>query len=443
MENQKTFSEKFQEWTSTSISLKLGIIAFLIILLLIPKSLVDDLIYERQQRQNEAETEVTDKWSREQLVMGHYVSVPYIIEHKTEYDGEVNIEKEKKTIYLFPETLKIKGELEGESLHRGIFDVVVYKANLKVYSTLNFDGIGRLNIDSSKVLWDQAKLHLSVSDLRGIGKNPSIKINGVLHTAEPYYDNHNALSGLEVKLNSIGENSPLAVETIMMLKGSKELNFVPLGKTSEVELSGQWQDPSFDGNFLPDHREVNDKGFKGIWEILHFNRGFGQEFTSTLPNMHQSTFGLKLRMAVDQYQQSTRSSKYGILIILLSFLSLFLMETITKRRIHPLQYILIGLALILYYTLLISISEHTGFNVAYFIASAITIVLLGFYTHTMFKELKKSLIFTGILSVFYAFIFVITKEQDYALLIGSVGMFIALAATMIATKRIAWYKREQ
>jgi inner membrane protein len=442
MENQKTFSEKFQEWTSTSISLKLGIIAFLIILLLIPKSLVDDLIYERQQRQNEAEIEVTDKWSREQLVMGHYLSVPYIIEHKTEYEGKVNIEKEKKTIYLFPETLKINGELEGESLHRGIFDVVVYKADLNIHSVLNFDGIGRLNIDSSKVLWNQVKLHLSVSDLRGIGENPSIKINGVLHSAEPYYDNHNDVSGLAVNLDSAKESKSLVVETKMLLKGSKELNFVPLGKTSEVQLSGQWQDPSFDGNFLPDHREVNENGFKGLWKILHFNRGFGQEFTSTMPNVHQSTFGLELRMAVDQYQQSTRSSKYGILIILLSFLSLFLMETITKRRIHPLQYILIGLALILYYTLLISISEHTGFNVAYIIASAITIVLLGFYTHTMFKELKKSLVFTGILSVFYAFIFVITKEQDYALLIGSVGMFIALAATMFATKRIAWYKRE-
>lgn len=443
MENQKSLIEKFQDWSSTSISLKIGIISFLIILLLIPKSLINDLIYERQQRQQEAEEEITEKWSREQLVMGPYLSVPYIIEHKSEFDGKVHIEKEKKTIYLLPETLKVKGQLEGEPLHRGIFDVVVYKAHLEMHSTINFKGIERLNIDTSKVIWSSAKLHLSVSDLRGIGENPNIVINGTSQSAEPYYDEHNGISGLAVNLELPEKSSNLNISAKISLKGSKELNFVPLGKTTEVELSGEWQDPSFDGNFLPEKREVNASGFSGVWKILHFNRGFGQEFISTLPKTKKAQFGLKLRLAVDQYQQSTRSSKYGLLIIVLSFLSLFLMETITKNRIHPFQYVLIGLALILYYTILLALSEHAGFNMAYLLSSIITIILLSAYTFTIFKEIKKSLIFTFILGIFYSFVFIITKEQDYALLIGSIGMFIALAATMFATKRIDWYRTEK
>ncbi len=172
---------------------------------------------------------------------------------------------------------------------------------------------------------------------------------------------------------------------------------------------------------------------------MYFNRSFGQEFSEQLPEMHTSSFGMAVLMAVDQYQMSTRTSKYAILIIILSFLSMFLIEVISKLKIHPFQYILIGLALVLYYTLLIALSEQIGFNKAYLIASISIILLLAFYTQSLFKRWSNMFVFTSMLTVFYTYVFVITKEQDYALLIGSIGLFIALAATMFATKKIDWY----
>jgi inner membrane protein len=440
MENQKPILERIQNWSNTSISLKLFTISFLILMLMIPQSYTNDLIRERQNRQWEAEYEITEKWSREQKLTGPYLAIPFYTEREVVVDEKTKILRENKTAYLFPENLEINGVVEGEPLHRGIFDVVVYKSKLNIngnFTQLNYEKLG---IDKDKINWSKVKLLISVEDLRGIGENPLIEINGKKYTSEPYNDEINFLSGLAVELNLEDSMDALNFKCTMSLKGSKELFFVPIGKTTEVNLQGTWKDPSFQGNFLPESREVNEDGFNGSWKILHFNRPFGQEFVSKLPALNNSSFGLALRMPVDQYQQSTRSSKYALLIIVLSFLSMFLMEVITKSKIHPLQYILVGLALVLYYTILIALSEHIGFNIAYFISSIATIALVALYALTFFKNKSNMIVFSATLTVFYAFVFVITKEQDYALLIGSVGLFIALAATMFASRKIEWYK---
>lgn len=442
MENQKTLTERIQEWTSTSISLKLFIIGFLILMLLIPQSFTNDLIRERQDRQWEAENEITEKWSREQQIVGPYLSIPFYTDEVVEVAGEekTKIIRTHKTAYLFPETLNIDGSVEGEPLHRGIFDVVVYKSKIDIagnFSQLHYDKLG---IIKENINWAKVKMHISVSDLRGIGENPTIDVNGTKFISEPYNDESNLLSGLAVDLNLKDSIDALNFSCNIALKGSKELYFVPIGKTTEVNLHGEWKDPSFQGTFLPETRELTEEGFKSTWKVLHFNRPFGQEFVSKLPNLSSSSFGLILRMPVDQYQQSTRTSKYALLIIVLSFLSMFLMEVITKSKIHPLQYILVGLALVLYYTLLIALSEQIGFNLAYLISSIATIVLVALYALSFFKSKLNMLVFSSTLSLFYAFVFVITKEQDYALLIGSIGLFIALAATMYASRKIEWYK---
>lgn len=443
MENQKTLTERIQEWTSSSISLKLFIIGFLILMLLIPQSFTNDLIRERQDRQWEAENEITEKWSREQQIVGPYLSIPFYTDEVVEVAGEekTKIIRTHKTAYLFPETLNIDGSVEGEPLHRGIFDVVVYKSKIDIagnFSQLHYDKLG---IIKENINWAKVKMHISVSDLRGIGENPTIEVNGNKFTAEPYNDEINYLSGLAVDLKLTDSIDVLNFSCNIALKGSKELYFVPIGKTTEVNLHGEWKDPSFQGTFLPETRELTDEGFKSTWKVLHFNRPFGQEFVSKLPNLSSASFGIILRMPVDQYQQSTRTSKYALLIIVLSFLSMFLMEVITKSKIHPLQYILVGLALVLYYTLLIALSEQIGFNLAYLISSIATIVLVALYALSFFKSKINMLVFSSTLSLFYAFVFVITKEQDYALLIGSIGLFIALAATMYASRKIDWYKK--
>lgn len=440
MKESKSVLEKFQEWTSKSVSLELLTIGFIILMLLIPQSFISDLISERQIRQLDVEQEVTEKWSRQQTLVGPYLSLPFYTIKEMMVDKEVQYIKEHKTAYFFPETLSIAGAIKGKSLHRGIFDVVVYNSNLILKGNFTKANLVALGIDSANASWDKLKMHVSLSDMRGIGENTTIMINGKEKVAEPYHDEINNLSGLVVDLKSDEEMNAIQFSCKLALKGSKGMFFTPIGKTTTVTLKGDWSSPSFQGDFIPENRNVSESGFESEWKVLHFNRPFGQQFVNNMPDIEKSSFGLTLNMPVDQYQKSTRTAKYALLIIVLSFLSMFLMEIIGKNKIHPLQYTLVGLALILYYTLLIALSEHIGFNKAYFISSASTILLLALYSFTLFTKKINTLIFSIILCIFYLFIYIITKEQDYALLIGSFGLFITLAATMYASRKINWYK---
>lgn len=433
--------EKFQDWISKSTSLKLLVIGFIALILLIPQALITDLIHERQARLEETENEVTGKWSRAQTVIGPYLALPYHHYREVQSNGENKVIKELKTAYFLPDILDIKGELQAESLHRGIFDVVVYRGDIQLKADFGAITPEKLDITVDQILWDQASFLISVSDLRGIGENPDLKFDGIPLISEPFTDTQSSIKGLQfpVSLDSLSKN--FSFYGNLKLKGSKDFKVVPLGKTTSLNLRGNWPSPSFQGEFLPEKRMLNEGGFESTWKILHFNRPFGQEFTSSLPDFQESAFGLSLKMPVDQYQQSIRTSKYAILIIILSFLALFLMEVFTKKRIHPLQYTLIGFALVLYYTLLIALSEQLGFTTAYLLASLATIGLLSFYAKSLFTQLKTTGIFTGILTVFYIFIFVIIKQQDYALLIGSIGLFVTLGMTMFISRKIDWYKK--
>ncbi len=440
MEEKKSAIEKFQEWTGRSVSLKLLTIGFIILLLLIPQSYISDLINERQFRQIAVEEEVTEKWSREQTLVGPYISLPFFTLKEVHVEKEVKFVKEHKTAFFFPETLQIDGTIHGKSLHRGIFDVVVYNSDLSFTGKFSKINLASLGIDPATVDWNKLRMHISLSDMRGIGENTKIFVDGEEKAAEPHYDNKNLLSGLVVELQHKKDPQEINFTCDLALKGSKGMFFTPIGKTTKVHLTGDWSSPSFQGDFIPENREVTDQGFESEWKVLHFNRPFGQEFVNNLPALQKSSFGLTLNMAVDQYQKSTRTAKYALLIIVLSFLSMFLMEIIGKNKIHPLQYTLVGLALILYYTILIALSEHIGFSMAYLISSVATILLLVLYSFTLFAKKMNSLIFSVILCVFYLFIYIITKEQDYALLIGSFGLFLALATTMFASRKINWYK---
>ncbi|MBK6266462.1 cell envelope integrity protein CreD [Marivirga sp. S37H4] len=440
MEESKSVLEKLQEWTNKSVSLKLLTIGFIILMLLIPQSFISDLIRERQVRQFEVEQEVTEKWSRQQTLIGPYLSLPFYTIKEIMVEKELKYVKEHKTAYFFPQALSIDGNVDGKSLHRGIFDVVVYNSDLNLKGNFTKANLTALGIDAANVNWDKLKMHVSLSDMRGIGENTKIIVNGKEKVAEPYHDDINNLSGLVVDLEGNEEMDAIQFSCKLALKGSKGMFFTPIGKTTTVNLKGDWNSPSFQGDFIPENRNVTESGFEGEWKVLHFNRPFGQEFVNNMPNLEKSSFGLTLNMPVDQYQKSTRTAKYALLIIVLSFLSMFLMEIIGKNKIHPLQYTLVGLALILYYTLLIALSEHIGFSKAYFISSASTILLLVLYSFTLFTKKINTIIFSIILCVFYLFIYIITKEQDYALLIGSFGLFIALAVTMFASRKINWYK---
>src|SRR3989339_596146 len=247
-------------------------------------------------------------------------------------------------------------------------------------------------------------------------------------------------------------------ELNLVLNGSRDLEFVPIGRTTEVRLASTWTDPSFQGSFLPNKYNLNENGFSADWKILEINRNFPQSFLGTMTldegtntafnkyeeaiqvgGVQSSSFGVRLLVVADEYQKTVRALKYAIMILSLTFLILFFFEAINKKRVHALQYILIGLALSLFYVLLLSIAEHLGFDLAYWISVVATLGLIMFYSKSVFAAWRPAMIESLILFFIYSFIFVILQLKDYALLVGSVGLFVILAVVMYVSRKIDWY----
>jgi len=224
------------------------------------------------------------------------------------------------------------------------------------------------------------------------------------------------------------------------VNGIEEVTFGPIGKETNFHLNSSWKDPSFDGKFLPNKRKVNENGFSADWKVLHINRNYPQGWTGDDYEVRGTSFGVKLQLPVDVYQKSMRVAKYAILFIVLTFLVFFFVEILNKILIHPIQYILVGLALVLFYVLLLAFSEQIIFDYAYILSAVMTISLILFYCRSILKSWALAAMTASILTVLYAFIFILIQIQDYALLFGSLGIFLILAITMYFSRKIDWFE---
>ena len=437
----------FLYWLKESVSVKLAFIGLLIILLLAPSVLVQNLIQERAQRQDETEKQVSDQYSGEQLIQGPVLVIPYKKQVKeSDNSGKEIIKDVTNNLFLLPNELAYNANVSPDILHRGIFEVVVYNGTVKVSGNFSKADLASLSITADQLIPEKAKLLFSISDLKGLKTNPQLKIARQTATAEPAFGDTVFANGLQVAVNLSGMvDKTIPFEFNLDLKGSKELSFLHLGKTTDVTVKGNWSSPSFDGRYLPDTRSIDTKSntFDAKWRMLYYNRPFPQQWVDDLnvlktKKADDATFGVKLRLPVDQYQKTTRSSKYAILIIMLTFISLFLTEMISKHRIHVFNYVLIGAAMIVYYTLLLSFSEQVGFTFAYLIASAATVILVAAFLRSLIKSFKTAGLFAFILSLFYAFIYVIIQLEDLALLVGSVALFLVVATLMYFSRKINW-----
>ena len=456
-----TENKGFNNWFGGSVLIKLGLIGFLTILLLIPSSLIQDLIAERQNRQEEVIREISDKWSGSQLVQGPVLVLPYKTTFITE-DPNTNKSSSREimtNIYILPETLNISSKANPEMLHRGIFDAVVYNSKIKVNGKFSALELIKSNIDPSMIQWDKAKVAIGLSDLKGLKNNPLIRLGNENYEVEPDLTSLKLFSNNLVILPNLstGKNTALNFSFDLDLRGSEKLSFLHLGKNTLVKIEGDWNNPSFTGRYLPDERSVSGKAFSATWKMPYYNRPYPQQWIeentildkpdTLLKEKNNSdtraAFGVDFLLPVDQYQKTTRAAKYAILVILLSFLSLFFTELLNKRNVHFLQYVLIGAAMTIYYTLLLALSEQIGFNMAYILASAATIGLIGTFIWSLLKNSKAALLFAGILSMFYGFIFVILQLQDMALLVGSVGLFVIIATLMYLSQKISWENNKE
>jgi inner membrane protein len=447
MTTEQPQPQGFLHWLKESVTVKMAFIGLLIILLLIPSSLVQNLIQERAQRQDETEQQVSDQYSGPQLIQGPLLVIPYKKQIKETDNSGKQISKEViNNLFLLPDELDYNASVNPDILHRGIFEVVVYNGTVKVSGDFAMADLGSLSITADQLIPEKAKLLFSISDLKGLKTNPLIKIAGQSAAAAPAFGDTALTNGLQIAVNLAGMmGKTIPFEFNLDLKGSEELSFLPLGKTTDVSVRGAWGSPSFDGRNLPDTRHIDTKAntFDAKWRMLYCNRPFPQQWVDDLnllktKKADDATFGVKLRLPVDQYQKTTRSSKYAILIIMLTFVSLFLTEMISKHRIHVFNYVLIGAAMIVYYTLLLSFSEQVGFTFAYLIASAATVILVAAFLRSLIKSIKTTGLFALILSLFYAFIYVIIQLEDLALLVGSVALFLVVATLMYFSRKINW-----
>jgi inner membrane protein len=459
----------FSTWVKTSHTVKFAAVGILVLLLLIPTYMIQGLISERQSQSQNVINEISSKWGYDQTIAGPIINIPYKEVVASQNDkGQTVYTNTIGTMHFLPEELDIKGNVKTEMKHRSIYDAVVYSTELTIKGSFNKIAVEKLGISAENVLWEKAYVSFNIPDLRGINKrvvlnwnNDTIEMSpgiddddinvssynkynsGTTYVRDivetvPVQNSGNGSSGLSAKVN-IKDAGAVEFSLTLDLNGSSSLYFIPIGKETNVSLTSAYKTPSFDGAFITDSNIVDNKGFKANWKVLNLNRNFPQEWTNSAYNISDAAFGVNLLVPVDHYQKSMRSAKYAIMFILLTFLVFLFTEILNGFKIHPVQYLLVGLALIIFYTLLLSISEHVGFTWAYLISSGAIILLISLYSKTIFKENRLMALLAGILIILYGFLFVILRSEDYALLIGSIGLFIVLCVIMYLSRKIKWY----
>lgn len=431
------------------LSVKIILTGVLILLLFIPISMIKGLISERAATASAATLEVQHKWSGSQEIAGPVLSIPYYEERgEIMQDGETKkTRKILNYLHILPETLEISGNIKTEELKRGLYEIVVYNAPLELKGKFilpeNFSGI----IPAEDLYFNDVTLSVGLSDLRGISEQVELQWGNNTSLFNPGIPQHHMLSSgisapVDIKMFDNMPDKTVDFSIRLYLKGSQSLMFAPFGKTTSVKISSNCKTPSFTGSFLPENREITESGFTCDWKVLNLNRNYPQFFSGnqSIRAHDLSTFGVDLLLPVQQYQKSMRSVKYAFLIIILTFVVSFFVEVMHKKNIHPFQYLLTGLALCLFYTLLTAISEHLSFGLSYLIAALMTIVLLTFYMTGVLKIRKTALTIGGLLTILYTYIYVLIQLETYALLAGSIGLFIILAVIMYYSQKINWSK---
>ena len=448
MEKPSTF-ERFNAWLSQSVTVKLFSIGFLILILLIPTSMLTSLINERQSLRDDATREVSSKWGADQTIGGPVFSIPFYREVKNE-KGVSTYQKE--FAHFLPDNINIQGKVVPENRHRGIYDVVLYKTVLHITGTFSYPDLASIGLDPSYCKPEESFLSVGLSDMKGINEAVTCKIGDTTLIFGPGIPSSDVFhSGMSSKFNP-KPGSNLSFDMTVDLNGSSSINFLPFGKETTVDLSSPWTNPSFTGSFLPESpNNVKDDGFSAHWKVLQLNRNYPQAgIGAFIPSdsyvdgsSELSSFGVKLLLPVDEYQKNFRSVKYCLMFIILTYLAFFFFEIMNKKRIHPIQYLLVGFAICLFYVLLLSISEHLSFGTAYLIGALATVALISYYVKAIFKNTKLTALFSLLLLLLYGFFYSLLQLQDYSLLLGSIGLFFILAVIMTMTRKIDWYRNQQ
>lgn len=439
-------TEKGRRWVSGSEKqqlLRILGIVFLIFLLQIPISQIDDLVDERRMTRNNAVAEVTQKWGTRQVLQGPLLVVPFL-EKVKRYEGKVQkIEQRTRHATFLPEHIDAKVEIDSEIRYRSIYGIPLYRARIKLSGDFDRNKMSSMAGDR-KLQWDKAELVIAVTDPKSVQKESTLKIDGTGIGLEPGTSaSMRDQSGFHAQLHLRNPREDPTFELTLELGGSDGFYLAPVGRHSSIHMASDWKDPSFQGNWLPSDRRVNEQGFTASWEIPYLGRNYPQGWFDN-SNRHQqeicaSAVGVDLVFPLDTYGKTERSIKYELIFIGLTFVGFWLFEILSGIRIHPMQYLLVGGAVCLFYLLLLSLAEHLGFLGAYFIAASMVVALVTAYAKIVLQSKGRAALVGGGMTALYLYLLALLQEQEYSLLAGSIGLFVILALIMFLTRNVNWY----
>ncbi|MEN7342683.1 MAG: cell envelope integrity protein CreD [Pseudomonadota bacterium] len=432
-----------------SLFTKLLVTGLLTLLLLIPLAMIHGVVTERSQYRSAVINDVTQSWTGAQTLTSPLLLIPYEYRSTKERRGggtdRTFTEYQKGTAFLvlMAEQLNMRAALAVEQRSRGIYSVPVYDGDYKISGAFDLSLLAAKQRDiPGFVEWKTPRLIVPISDLRGIGANPKLSIAEEHHQIEPGSSLPSLGNGIHASLDNLSLDGQLPFDIALNLRGSVSLNFIPLAGTTSLTLSANWPHPKFVGRFLPVTRTISDSGFEAAWQVSDFSTGAGDMLerctVDHCADFYRIMLGVDLIETVDIYTRADRATKYGAMFVILTFVAFFLTETLTQKRLHSMHYLLVGGALTMFYLLLVSFAEHIGFGPAYTIATLACSGLIGIYLTAVLGARRHGATFAGAIGILYSMLFVILHSEDYALLMGTLLLFMVLALLMLSTRHTDW-----
>ena len=449
--------KNINEVTKT-LGFKIIIIVVLGLLLLIPMTFINSVVKDRIRYQNEAISSIIEPVGDSANIQGVVIAIPYLEKFIDSDTKEIGYTR--KYIFYMPNEYNVTGDVDVTSLSRGIFKAPIFNSKLNIAGRFDKynDEIYNLDKNNTIILYDEAMIILGIGNKKNLMKLPNILVN---QNEELKYYEKNINIDLNIFKNkflyTISRDNILNgfdFNITMDIQGGNSLIITPLASENTFKISSKWKDPSFTGGFLPTKREVNNNGFNAEWNIASFNTSFTKYWTSDensnrlnnidnnqyyTSNQESNNVLISFLLLNDNYQKTSRSVKYAILFIFIPFFVLFLCEVLSKKRIHPVQYILIGIANAIFYLLLLAISEHINFNISYFLSALMVTALTSIYIGYIIKSPKYTISMAIVEALIYIFLFGILQLTDYALLMGTLGLFAVIALAMYFTRNVDWY----
>jgi inner membrane protein len=445
--NKQAFKKLSQGYT-----FKILVLVALVLLLLIPLSMIKGLIYERNRTADNAEAEIMEAWGSQLTEAGPIITIPGVrteqLRTRTERDGrtEEKIEEVKHpfTLVIMPENLNIKANFTTEIRRRGIFSVPLFSGNLSLSGTFDPADARSSLAPNEELSFEKAELIIALSSQKGIRKIEKAIWNDHDLFFQPgnrgYYLFRKGSSGIYAAIPAFAGGKS-AFDINIAIQGGQLVRFLPVGQDTHVAVATDWASPSFQGSFLPGASTITDSGFDAVWDISYLSRDIPLFWRSgDGPNEYtDSLFGVNFFRAIDTYSLNTRAVKYAILFLVVPFLTLFLLEVFTKKRIHPVPYLLSGIANIIFYLLLLSLSEQMQFYLAYLLAALGVTVMMTLYSRALLPSWNRSWYMGLVITISYVLLYAVLNAESYALLIGSIGAFLVVALVMYITRKLEWY----